>query len=46
VSRARSPKESDDDAHLDAPHLGECAARLDDLLDERGLVIERLRRIA
>ena len=34
------------DAHLAAPHLVEFAGRLDDLLDERGLVIERLRRIA
>ena len=34
------------DAHLAAPHLVEFAGRLDDLLDEGGLVIERVRRIA
>jgi quinol monooxygenase YgiN len=34
------------DAHLNAPHLTEFAGRLDDLLDEGGLVIERVRRIA
>jgi quinol monooxygenase YgiN len=34
------------DAHLTAPHLVEFAKRLDDLIDESGLVIERLRRIA
>jgi quinol monooxygenase YgiN len=34
------------DAHLNAPHLVEFARRLDDLLDESGLVIERVRRIA
>jgi hypothetical protein len=32
--------------HLNAPHLTEFAGRLDDLLDEGGLVIERVRRIA
>ena len=37
---------ADLDAHLSAPHLAEFAGRLDDLLDESGLVIERLRRIA
>ena len=34
------------DAHLAAPHLVDFAGRLDDLLDENGLRIERLRRIA
>ena len=34
------------DAHLQAPHLVEFAGRLDEFLDESGLVIERLRRIA
>ena len=34
------------DAHLQAPHLVEFAGRLDELLDESGLVIERVRRIA
>ena len=34
------------DAHLAAPHLAEFAGRLEDLLDESGLVIERVRRIA
>ena len=34
------------DARLDASHLKQFAARLDDLIDEQGLVIERLRRIA
>ena len=34
------------DAHLDSPHLVAFARRLDDLLDESGLVIERVRRIA
>jgi quinol monooxygenase YgiN len=37
---------ADLDAHLAAPHLVEFAGRLDDLLDESGLVIERVRRIA
>jgi quinol monooxygenase YgiN len=36
---------ADLDNHLAAPHLVEFADRLDDLLDERGLVIERVRRI-
>jgi len=31
---------------LQAPHLVEFAGRLDELLDESGLVIERVRRIA
>jgi quinol monooxygenase YgiN len=34
------------DAHLAAPHLVEFAGRLGDLLDESGLVLERVRRIA
>jgi quinol monooxygenase YgiN len=34
------------DAHLAAPHLVEFAGRLDDLLDDSGLVIERVQRIA
>jgi quinol monooxygenase YgiN len=34
------------DVHLAAPHLVEFAGRLGDLLDESGLVIERVRRIA
>ena len=37
---------ADLDAHLAAPHLVEFAGRLDELLDESGLVIERVRRIA
>ena len=34
------------DAHLGTPHLVRFAGMLDDLLDERGLVITRLQRIA
>jgi quinol monooxygenase YgiN len=34
------------DAHLAAPHLTRFAGRLDELLDERGLTITRLRRVA
>lgn len=34
------------DAHLGAPHLTEFAARLGDLLDEGGLTINRVRRVA
>jgi quinol monooxygenase YgiN len=34
------------DAHLNAPRLVEFAGRLDELLDESGLVIERVRRVA
>jgi quinol monooxygenase YgiN len=34
------------DAHLAAPHLVEFAARLDELLDDTGLTIQRVRRIA
>ena len=36
----------DHQTHMDAPHLRDFAGRLDDLLDERGLVVQRLRRIA
>jgi quinol monooxygenase YgiN len=34
------------DAHLDAPHLQDFSARLGDLLDDGGLTITRLQRIA
>lgn len=34
------------DAHLAAPHLTEFAARIPDLLDESGLSVNRVRRIA
>lgn len=34
------------DAHLATPHLSEFAARLPDLVDDTGLTITRLRRIA
>jgi quinol monooxygenase YgiN len=34
------------DAHLAAPHLAEFATQLGELLDDSGLVIERVRRIA
>jgi quinol monooxygenase YgiN len=34
------------DAHLAAPHLTEFAARIPDLLDESGLSVDRVRRIA
>jgi quinol monooxygenase YgiN len=34
------------DAHLAGPHLTQFAGRLDELLDERGLTITRLRRVA
>jgi quinol monooxygenase YgiN len=34
------------DEHLAAPHLVDFAGRLDGLLDEKGLTITRLRRIA
>ncbi|MBV9795594.1 MAG: antibiotic biosynthesis monooxygenase [Actinobacteria bacterium] len=34
------------DAHLDAPHLRDFAAKVDDLLDAGGLTITRLQRIA
>lgn len=38
--------EADLEAHLAAPHLVEFASRLDELLDENGLTIARLRRVA
>ncbi len=38
--------EADLDAHLAAPHLVEFAGRLDELLDDNGLTITRLRRVA
>jgi quinol monooxygenase YgiN len=34
------------DAHLAAPHLVEFAARIPELLDENGLTVSRVRRIA
>ena len=34
------------DAHLSASHLREFAARMPDLLDESGLTVNRVRRIA
>ena len=34
------------DAHLAAPHLQEFAARISELLDESGLSVNRVRRIA
>ncbi|HEX2075128.1 MAG TPA: putative quinol monooxygenase [Geodermatophilus sp.] len=34
------------DAHLAAPHLKEFAARIPELLDEKGLTVNRVRRIA
>lgn len=34
------------DAHLAAPHLTALAARIPELLDERGLTVNRVRRIA
>ena len=34
------------DAHLAAPHLVEFAARIPELLDEGGLTVNRVRRIA
>ena len=38
--------EEDLDAHLAAPHVAEFAGRLEELIDESGLVTERLRRVA
>lgn len=38
--------EADLDAHLAAPHLTEFAGRIPDLLDEQGLSVNRVRRIA
>ena len=37
---------ADLDAHLAAPHLTRFAARIPELLDERGLTVNRIRRIA
>lgn len=34
------------DAHLAAPHLRDFAARIPELLDEKGLTVNRVRRIA
>jgi quinol monooxygenase YgiN len=34
------------DAHLAAPHLRDFAARIPELLDQRGLTVNRVRRIA
>ena len=34
------------DAHLAAPHLAAFASRMGDLLDENGLTVNRVRRIA
>ncbi len=38
--------DSDLDAHLDAPHLRDFAARIPELLDDDGLSVNRVRRIA
>lgn len=38
--------EADLDAHLAAPHLTQFAGRIPDLLDEQGLTVNRVRRIA
>ncbi len=37
---------ADLDAHLAAPHLKQFAARIPELLDERGLTVNRVRRVA
>ena len=37
---------TDLDAHLDAPHLRDFAARIPELLDDEGLSVNRVRRIA
>ena len=37
---------ADLDAHLAAPHLTQFAARIPELLDESGLTVNRVRRIA
>ena len=34
------------DAHLSAPHLQDFIAKMDDLLDDDGLTVNRVRRIA
>ena len=36
---------ADLDAHLGAPHLTQLAARIPELLDERGLTVNRVQRI-
>ena len=38
--------DTDLDAHLAAPHLQEFAARIPELLDQSGLSVNRIRRIA
>ena len=38
--------DADLDAHLDAPHLRDFAARISELLDDEGLSVNRVRRIA
>jgi quinol monooxygenase YgiN len=38
--------DTDLDAHLDAPHLRDFAARIPELLDDSGLSVNRVRRIA
>lgn len=38
--------EEDLDAHLASPHLTQFASRLGELLDENGLTVSRLRRVA
>ena len=38
--------EADLDAHLAAPHLTALAARIPELLDEQGLSVNRVRRVA
>ena len=38
--------DADLDAHLDAPHLRDFAARIPELLDDDGLSVNRVRRIA
>ncbi len=38
--------DADLDAHLDAPHLRDFAARMPELLDDDGLTVSRVRRIA
>ena len=38
--------DADLDAHLAAPHLTSLAARIPELLDEQGLTVNRVRRVA
>ena len=38
--------DADLDAHLDAPHLRDFAARIPELLDDSGLSVNRVRRVA